>query len=365
MKIGSDVTVRFQPTSHGIRGYEFVRTAPGSEVNWHHAFRTAPGDLHFVAILLAIYNGLLQLQGRRHSPHYKGRCDTDFHITFGIWLSDRSLHCDTVVTGDLLSQGSVHSEVTEEQCEAFSKCTLQASEAEASRDPEHQHLSPGKTEEYWPFRQCHTKFSILDRGEGSGNDVYYEDSDATINCCQDVEMQEIGDQTFFEIESGPFSVAVEEQQTPRSTSQALLPNDLTKLGTSGSTRQIIPYQSASHSPDRIQQELKGLLLQHPTVNKRDGASLSMIYVIYLPELDRFKIGSIKQRCRNGKLESAASFREEGCMRRMARMKKECGYRRIELSYRSEPLATFLIRKSGTIRPSCLDRSGRQDTLSED
>ncbi|KAI7235693.1 hypothetical protein KC330_g4128 [Hortaea werneckii] len=205
-------------------------------------------------------------------------------------------------------------------------------------------ISPGKTEEDWPFQPCYTKFSKLDRNEGSGNGVCYEHSNATVNCCQDVEIQEIGDQTFFEIESEPFSVAAEEQQTPRSTSQALLPNDLTKLGTSGSTWRIIPFQSASHSPDRIQQELKRLLQQHLTVNQGDARCLSMIYVIYLPELDRFKIGSVRQRRRNGKLESVMSFREEECMRRIAQMKKECDYKRIELSYQSEPLGTVLIRR---------------------
>lgn len=58
----------------------------------------------------------------------------------------------------------------------------------------------------------------------------------------------------------------------------------------------------------------------------------MIYVIYLPELDRFKIGTVKQRRLEGRLEPAETFREEACMRRMAQMKKACGYNRIELGY---------------------------------
>ncbi|KAI7521309.1 hypothetical protein KC331_g19816, partial [Hortaea werneckii] len=345
-KIGSDAIVRFQPTSHGSQGYEFVRTAPGPEVNWHHAFRVAPGDLHFVAILLVIYNGLLQLQCRRNSQsqHCLSRYDTNFQVTFGIWLSNRTLHCDTIETGNFLSQGSVHSEVTDDQCLAFSQCTLQAYEGKASRDLEHQDLFPGKTEEDWPFRQCYTELSVLNRNEGSGNDICYEDLKATINCCEDVEMQEIGDETFPEIESESFGAVFEKQQTPQSPSQALLPKDFTKLGTSRLAWEIIPYQSASHSPDRIQQELKGLLQQHLTVNKRDAGCLSILYVIYLPELDRFKIGSVKQRSLDGRLESVVSFREEGCMRRIAQMKKECDYKGIELSYQSEPLETILIRR---------------------
>ncbi|KAI7176681.1 hypothetical protein KC316_g10958 [Hortaea werneckii] len=157
-------------------------------------------------------------------------------------------------------------------------------------------------------------------------------------------MQVIGDQTFLEIGSEPFSAAVEKQQTPQSPSQALLLKDLTKLGTSRLAWEIIPYQSASHSPDRIQQELKRLLQQHLTGNKRDAGCLLILYVIYLPELDRFKIGSVKQRSLDGRLESVVSFREEGCMRRIAQMKKECDYKRIELSYQSEPLETILIRR---------------------
>ncbi|KAI6871215.1 hypothetical protein KC343_g8897 [Hortaea werneckii] len=157
-------------------------------------------------------------------------------------------------------------------------------------------------------------------------------------------MQDADDQDFVEIESEPFGAAEEEQQTPRRPSQALLPTAFTKPGISGPAWKIIPSQSSSHHPDRIQRELKRLLQQRSTVNKRDAGCLSMIYVIYLPELDRFKIGSVKQRCLDGRLESAASFREEGCMRRMARIKKECGYRRIELGYQSEPMETCLIRR---------------------
>ncbi|KAI7267418.1 hypothetical protein KC343_g2956 [Hortaea werneckii] len=157
-------------------------------------------------------------------------------------------------------------------------------------------------------------------------------------------MQDIGDRTLLEIESEPFCAAVEERQTPQMPSQVLLPKQFTKLGTSGPAWDVVPYQSSSHSPDRVQQELKCLLQPQPTGDKRDAGCLSMIYVIYLPELDRFKIGSVKQRRLKGELESAASFREEGCMRRMARIKKECGYRRIELGYQSEPLETCLIRR---------------------
>lgn len=345
-KIGSDAIVRFQPTSHGSQGYEFVRTAPGSEVTWHHAFRVAPGDLFFVAILLVIYDGLLQLQCRQNSQsqHCTSRCDTDFQVTFGIWLSNRTLHCDTIETDDFLSQESVHSEVTEEQCQAISQCTLWAPESKASHDAEHQNLPPGIGGELWPFPQCLTKYSILGRNEGSGNDVCYEDSNATIHCCQDVEMQEIGDEIFPEIESESFGAVVEKQQTSQSPSLTSLPKDVTKPGSSRSAWEIIPYQSSSHSSAWIQQDLNRLLQQHLTVNDGDARYVSMLYVIYLPELDRFKIGSVKQRRLDGRLESFVSFREEGCMRRIAQMKKECDYKRIELSYQSEPLETDLIRR---------------------
>ncbi|KAI7501523.1 hypothetical protein KC367_g2779 [Hortaea werneckii] len=157
-------------------------------------------------------------------------------------------------------------------------------------------------------------------------------------------MQDVDDQAFVEIESEPFGAAEEEQQTPRRPSQALLTSAFTKPGTSGSAWKIIPSQSSSQSPDRMQQELKRLLQQQPTVNKRDAGCLPMIYVIYLPELDRFKIATVKERRLRGRVESAETFREEGCMRRMAQMEKACGYSRIELGYQSEPLETFLIRK---------------------
>lgn len=238
----------------------------------------------------------------------------------------------------------MHSEVTSEQCLAFSRCILQAFEAEASGDSEHQFLPRAQTDEVWPFRQCLPKYATLERSDGSDKDVCYEDSNATLHCCQDVEMQDIGDRTMLEIESEPFCAAVEEPQTPQTPSQVSLQKQFTKLGTSGPAWDVVPYQSSSHSPDRIQQELKRLFQQQPTVDKRDAACLSMIFVIYLPELDRFKIGSVKQRRVKGKLESAASFREEGCMRRMARIKKECGYKRIELAYQSEGLETSLIRR---------------------
>lgn len=61
-RIGRDAIVRLQPISHGRQGYDFVRTAPGSGVNRHDAFRVAPEDPYCVAILHVIYDGLLQLQ---------------------------------------------------------------------------------------------------------------------------------------------------------------------------------------------------------------------------------------------------------------------------------------------------------------
>ncbi|KAI7176501.1 hypothetical protein KC316_g4854 [Hortaea werneckii] len=157
-------------------------------------------------------------------------------------------------------------------------------------------------------------------------------------------MQEIGDEIFPEIESESFGAVVEKQQTSQSPSLTSLPKDVTKSGSSRSAWEIIPYQSSSHSPAWIQQDLKRLLQQHLTVDQRDARCLSMLYVIYLPQLDRFKIGSVKQRRLDGRLESVVSFREEGCMRRIAQMKKECGYKRIELSYQSEPLEIILIRR---------------------
>ncbi|KAI7087370.1 hypothetical protein KC356_g4201 [Hortaea werneckii] len=345
-RIGRDVMVRSEPTSHDRQGYEFVRSAPDSEVNWHDAFRVAPEDPCFVAILHVVYDGLLQLQSQRsfHSQNYRAQCDTDFHVTFGIWGSADVLHCDTIETDNFLSQDPVHSEVTYEQCVAFSQGILQASKAKASQDPEDQDFCRGKGQEHWPFRQCSSKPSSLNRSDIFDNDVCFEDSDATTRCCQDVEMQDVGDQTFVEKEREPFGAAEEEQQTPRKPSQALLPIACTKLETPGSAWEIIASQSCSHSPDHIQQELKRLLQRQPTVNKRDAGCLSMIYVIYLPELDRFKVSTVKQRRLKGRLESVETFREEGCMRRMAQMKKACGYSRIELGYLSEPLEIFLIRR---------------------
>lgn len=260
-RIGREVSIRFQPTSHDRQGYEFVRTVPNSGVNWHHAFRVAPEDPHFVAIVLAIYDGLFQLQSRRNpqSQHFRAQCDTDFQVTFGIWGSDDILHCDTTEEDDFLLHHPVHSEVTYEQCVAFSRDILRASTAEASHGLEHQNSSPGKGQEYWLFRQCFSEHSALERSVGSDNDVCFEDLDATIHWCQDVEMQDADDQDFVDIESEPFGAAEEEQQTPRRPSQALLPTAFTKPGTSGPAWKIIPSQSSSHPPDRIQQELKRLL----------------------------------------------------------------------------------------------------------
>lgn len=145
-----------------------------------------------------------------------------------MWGSADTLHCDTFETDDFLSQDPVHSEVTYEQCLAFSRGILQASKAEASDDSEHQSSSLGKGQEQWPFRQCFSKHSSLERSGISANDVCFEDSDATIDCCQDVEMQDVDDQAFVEIESEPFGAAKESSRLheshPRPYSRPLVPS---------------------------------------------------------------------------------------------------------------------------------------------
>ena len=347
---GPTLKICIQSTCYGRQEYEVIFHTACLDINWHHAFRMVVEDANSLAILHLIYNGLLQLHCRHNSQpqHLRGRSDADFQVTFEVRASKDSMYCNTVATDDFLIRQSVHSRVTSEQCREFSRRTHQASEAEASCDPSYEHPYLHARRGFWPIRKRFKQHTSLTQSEDDHIGVFFDNyprysPDSSLN----IKIKTEDDPALLESNNqriGSIDTTVVEQPDQRVPFRCSLPTEFIKLGTSGATWKVSPHQSSFDPPALIQQQLESLLHDELTGNERDFGCLSMIYVMYVPELDRFKIGSVRQRRLDGELEPVANFQKDGCLRRMAEIRKSCGYRRLEVGYQSKPLEVFFARR---------------------